>query len=180
MMKNNLIGSFRCEGDISRSDSDCSQTRNQSGHPILCDELTAQLVQRWEIVLPLKTKSAVTSSPFLSSYSFLGSINLFDFLLVPSFLSCFLRDIRFRPLRWWPQTRNASNCHSDVWSDRRRCQCFWKHTFGCGENQDAGTKHIIWLWLLLSPRSACWHLLFFCRVWKPTATKTQWTVPSRS
>ena len=36
----------RCEGDISGSDSDCAETRIQSGDPILCDELAAQLVQR--------------------------------------------------------------------------------------------------------------------------------------
>lgn len=36
----------RCEGDVSRSDSDSAEARNQSGHPILCDEFAAQLVQR--------------------------------------------------------------------------------------------------------------------------------------
>lgn len=46
IMKSNLFDSFRCEGNVSRSDSDCAETRNQSGHPILRDELAAQLVQR--------------------------------------------------------------------------------------------------------------------------------------
>lgn len=48
VMKHSLFDSFRCEGDISRSDSNCAETRNQSGHPILCDEFAAQLVQRCE------------------------------------------------------------------------------------------------------------------------------------
>lgn len=47
-LKPNLFDLFRCEGDISRSDRDCAETRNQSGHSILCDERTAELVQRWE------------------------------------------------------------------------------------------------------------------------------------
>ncbi len=46
IMKPHLFDSFRCEGNVSRSDSDCAETRNQSGHPILRDELAAQLVQR--------------------------------------------------------------------------------------------------------------------------------------
>lgn len=38
----------RCEGDVSGSDGDRAQARQQSGHPLLRDEFTAQLVQRWE------------------------------------------------------------------------------------------------------------------------------------
>lgn len=44
----NLLDSFRCEGDLSRSDSHGAETRNQSGHPILRDELAKKLVQRWK------------------------------------------------------------------------------------------------------------------------------------
>lgn len=41
-----LFESCRCEGDVSRSDSDSAEARKQSGHPVLCHEFTAQLVQR--------------------------------------------------------------------------------------------------------------------------------------
>lgn len=41
-----LLDSFRCEGDLSRSDCHGAETRNQSGNPILRDELAKKLVQR--------------------------------------------------------------------------------------------------------------------------------------
>lgn len=46
LMKPKLSDSFRCQGDISRSDCDFAETRNQPGHSFLCDELAGQLVQR--------------------------------------------------------------------------------------------------------------------------------------
>lgn len=41
-----LIDSFRCAGDVSRPDSHCAETGNQSGDPILRDEFAKKLVQR--------------------------------------------------------------------------------------------------------------------------------------
>lgn len=38
----------RCEGDVPGSDGHRAQAGQQPGHPLLRDELTAQLVQRWE------------------------------------------------------------------------------------------------------------------------------------
>lgn len=41
-----LLASFRCEGDVSRSDGHRVETRNQSGDPVLRDESAEKLVQR--------------------------------------------------------------------------------------------------------------------------------------
>lgn len=41
-----LLDPFRCEGDLSRSDSHCVETGDQSGDPILRDEFAKKLVQR--------------------------------------------------------------------------------------------------------------------------------------
>lgn len=46
VLSHNLFDSLRCKGDVSRSDSDRAETRNQPGHLILCNEFAAQLVQR--------------------------------------------------------------------------------------------------------------------------------------
>lgn len=54
-VKPNMFVSLRCEGDVSRSDSDCAETGNQSGDPILRDEPAAQLVQRWDSLFTAKT-----------------------------------------------------------------------------------------------------------------------------
>lgn len=136
VMKHNLFDSWRCEGDVSRSDGDCAETRNQSGHQILCDELAAQLVQRWESPRTCKTKSNVPVLVLLLSSS----------LMHPSIL----REFNFWiwPLRRRPQARNAPDCHSDVWGDGGSCQRLRKHTSGCGEDQDAGRKRTLCLILL--------------------------------
>lgn len=41
-----LLDSFRCEGDVSRSDGHRVETGNQSGDPVLRDESAEKLVQR--------------------------------------------------------------------------------------------------------------------------------------
>lgn len=46
VLSHNLFDSLRCKGDVSRSDGDRAETRNQPSHPILCNEFAAQLVQR--------------------------------------------------------------------------------------------------------------------------------------
>lgn len=56
------LNSFRFEGHISRSDSHCSETRKQPGHPVLRHDLFEELVQRWE---GLNTKNILM--PWFSS-----------------------------------------------------------------------------------------------------------------
>lgn len=112
----------RCEGDVSRSDGNRAEARNQSGHPILCDEFAAQLVQRWEMLV---THRLMNFPPNLS------------FTFCEPNLWLWSR-------RWRPPKRNAPNCHSDVWSDSRSCQRLWKYASGCGEDQDAGMKRALW------------------------------------
>lgn len=133
-----MCDSFRCEGDVSRSDSNCAETRNQSGHPILCDECAAQLVQRWESLLAAKQNMM----SLFSIQCIVHSPPIYFILCVTNFW--------IWPLRRWPQARHAPNCHGNVWSDGGSSKCFWKYTSGCGEDQDAGRNNPVTILLLSS------------------------------
>lgn len=81
---------FRTEGDLSRSDRHRAETRIQPGHPLLCHDVTEELVQRWACSTSSSWDRIIQTS-FSSCFLSYTKVMTLTKPLTPSSLACLER-----------------------------------------------------------------------------------------